>query len=140
VPNPDPDAGLYIRGRDGSLIKAVVPPGARDVLLFQIGETAQVHTGGVLQATPHAVRGARGRAAEGVSRETFAVFMEPEFDGDMSLPEGRTIEDVQGGEAVKFLPPSVRTLGSRWKEGMDFGAFSEATFSTFYNVVGEEEE
>ena len=133
VPNPDPSSGLYIRGRAGELIKANVPAGLEDVLLFQIGETAQIHSGGLLQATPHAVRGAAGSASIGVSRETFAVFMEPEYDGDMALPVGKTVADVQSGEAVKFLPNSVKTLASRWREGQDFGGFSEATFSTYYD-------
>jgi isopenicillin N synthase-like dioxygenase len=132
VANPDKDSGLYVRSRKGELIKVNVPKGSKDVLLFQIGETAQVHSGGLLQATPHAVRGALGDGARGVSRDTFAVFMEPEYNGDMSLPPGRTVEEVQSGEAVKYLPVSVKTLGSRWKKGMDFGEFSEATFSTFY--------
>ena len=54
VENKDKMAGLYIKGRKGQLVKAAFPS---DQLAFQIGETAQVHSGGVLQATPHAVRG-----------------------------------------------------------------------------------
>ena len=128
VPPPDPMAGLYVRARDGRLVKVEFPASA-DCLAFQIGETAQVHTGGILQATPHAVRGSE---VTGHSRQTFAVFMEPEHDGPMPLPPGRTVGDVQSGEAVKFLPKGCKTLGSRWKEGMDFGEFSEATFASFY--------
>ena len=37
VANPDPEAGLYIQSRDGSLVKAIVP---HDVAAFQIGETS----------------------------------------------------------------------------------------------------
>ena len=132
VPNPDPSSGLYVQSRSGDLIKVSFPPGLTDVLLFQIGETSQVHTGGALSATPHAVRSARGAEAVGVSRETFAVFMEPEYDGDMKVPLGRSAKDVQDGDAVRFLPDGVRTLESRWKEGMDFGEFSEETFRAFY--------
>lgn len=131
VPNPDPSAGLYIRSTTGALVKVVLPPGSSN-LAFQIGETTQIHTGGILQATPHAVKGPSGSDATGISRETMAVFMEPEFSGEMSIPEGRSVEDVQSGEAVKFLPSSVKTLASRWKDGMDFGEFSDATFNTFY--------
>ena len=131
VPNPDPSAGLYIRSTTGTLVKVLLPPGSSS-LAFQIGETAQIHTGGVLQATPHAVRGPSGQTAAGISRETMAVFMEPEYSGEMTLPAGRTVEDVQSGEAVKFLPSSIRTLASRWKPGMNFGEFSDATFNTFY--------
>ena len=74
VANSDPVAGLYIRSRSSDLIKAGIP---EDHIAFQIGETAQIHSGGILQATPHAVR---GTSMPGVSRETFAVFMEPMWD------------------------------------------------------------
>lgn len=100
---PDPDAGLYIKARNGELFQAKIPSNA---LAFQIGgefrvllsvivismltlcahffminvETSQIHTGGLLQATPHAVRGCDPTkdGCKGVSREAFAVFMEPE--------------------------------------------------------------
>ena len=133
VPNPDPQSGLYVRSRHGRLVQVKMPASAGpDAVAFQIGETSQIHTGGVLQATPHAVRGAFGDKAAGISRDTFAVFMEPEFDGDMTLPRGKTGEDVQSSEAVGHLPKTVKTLMSRWREGMDFGEFSDATFSAFY--------
>ena len=74
VANSDPDAGLYIRSRSSELIKVGIP---EDHIAFQIGETAQIHSGGILQATPHAVR---GTSIPGISRETFAVFMEPMWD------------------------------------------------------------
>lgn len=54
--SPDADSGLYVLSRSGELVKADVP---QDHLAFQIGETAQIHSGGVLQATPHAVKGSR---------------------------------------------------------------------------------
>ena len=47
---PDSKAGLYIKSRDGSLVHAKIPENA---IAFQVGETAQIHTGGLLQATPH---------------------------------------------------------------------------------------
>jgi len=129
--NPDPLSGLYVRSRSGKLVKVNLPK-EDNCISFQIGETSQIHSGGLLQATPHAVRGASGEKARGISRQTFAVFMEPEYDGTMELPAGKTVEDVQTSEAAKHLPASVRTLASRWKKGQDFGEFSEATFSAFY--------
>lgn len=126
IPNPDPTAGLYIRSRDGTLVKAVVDA---DGLAFQIGETAQIHSGGLLQATPHAVRGAN---APGVSRETFAVFMEPNWDGDMVIPATRSLAQAQDQQAAQNLPPGVPPLGRRFSEGMDFGDFTKATLSEYY--------
>mmetsp|Transcript_37974 Transcript_37974/g.77293 ORF Transcript_37974/g.77293 Transcript_37974/m.77293 type:complete len:248 (+) Transcript_37974:789-1532(+) len=151
VPCPDPSAGLYIKSRSGDLVRVEIPP---DALAFQVGETTQIHTGGILQATPHAVRGCsggrssgrssgsggsaasasakKGRSGGGISRETFAVFMEPEYHGDMDIPGGRTVDDTQKREAEVHLPRSVRVLRSRWKEGMNFGEFSDATFAAFH--------
>ena len=56
----------------------------------------------------------------------------PRYHGDMDIPKGKTIEDAQQKEAERYLPSSVRTLRSRWKPGMNFGAFSDATFASFY--------
>ena len=117
-------AGLYIQARNGSIHHVTLPP---DAIGFQIGETSQIHSGGILQATPHAVRGS---SMPNVTRESFAVFMEPEYFGAMDLPEGKTVDDVQ--DASIILPSSVKTLSSRWKEGMNFGEFSDATFRAFY--------
>ena len=82
VQNKDKNAGLYVRNRKSELIKVSIPVGN---IAFQIGECAQIHSGGYLQATPHAVRGSK---AVGVSRETFAVFMEPEWSEPMAIPNG----------------------------------------------------
>lgn len=123
---PDSKAGLYIKNRSGNLVHAKIPENA---IAFQVGETMQIHTGGLLQATPHAVRGCKGGK---VSRETFAIFMEPEYHSSMNLPVGRTLEDTQCVEAEKWLPSNVRTLRSRWKLGMNFGEFSDATFAAFH--------
>ena len=125
-PAPDPKAGLYIKARNGQLVHAKIPPNS---IAYQIGETAQIHTGGVLKATPHAVRGCSNN---NISRETFAVFMEPEYHSSMSLPTGRTLADTQCVEDERYLPASVKTLQSRWKLGMTFGEFSNATFAAFH--------
>eukprot|EP00574_Skeletonema_japonicum_P014007 CAMPEP_0201720356 /NCGR_PEP_ID=MMETSP0593-20130828/5346_1 /ASSEMBLY_ACC=CAM_ASM_000672 /TAXON_ID=267983 /ORGANISM="Skeletonema japonicum, Strain CCMP2506" /LENGTH=429 /DNA_ID=CAMNT_0048210995 /DNA_START=144 /DNA_END=1433 /DNA_ORIENTATION=+ len=124
---PDENAGLYIKSRNGDLVGPVKLP--ENALAFQVGETMQVHTGGLLHATPHAVRGCK---TGGISRSTFAVFMEPEYHSSMNLPAGRSVSDTQCEEAEKSLPKTVRTLRSRWKVGMNFGEFSDATFAAFH--------
>lgn len=123
---PDEKSGLYIKSRSGALVHAKIPENA---IAFQVGETAQIHTGGLLQATPHAVRGCSNGGD--ISRETFAIFMEPEYHSKMDLPAGRTLDDTQCIEAEQWLPSNVRTLRSRWELGMNFGDFSNATFSAF---------
>ena len=53
VTNPDPHSGLHVKSRHNEIKRLVVP---RDHLAFQIGESAQILSGGILQATPHAVQ------------------------------------------------------------------------------------
>ena len=132
IPNPDPSAGLYIKSRKGITYQVST---SSDNLLFQIGETAQIHSGGCLQATPHAVRGV---STPGVSRQTFAVFMEPQWDGDMNCPPGAEPSAAQSNEAARALPMGVPTLASRWGTEAcafttcDFGAFTEVTLNAYH--------
>eukprot|EP00003_Mantamonas_plastica_P025313 TRINITY_DN492_c0_g1_i1.p1 TRINITY_DN492_c0_g1~~TRINITY_DN492_c0_g1_i1.p1 ORF type:complete len:258 (-),score=85.18 TRINITY_DN492_c0_g1_i1:20-793(-) len=119
IDNPDPLAGLYIRSRSGDVHRAKIP---RDCLAFQIGESSQIHSGGRLVATPHCVRAAMGPKASGVSRNTFPVFMEPNYDDDMALPKGDSAEGFVCGQ---------------WKEGMTFAEFSDATFKHYYDNMGD---
>ena len=143
--SPDASAGLYIRDRAGALHHAKFGP---DELAFQIGEAAQIHTGGVLQATPHAVRGCRASHAAGgggdaagggapparcVSREAFAVFMEPCWDEGMCVPLGVDPEvALQRPAAKRALPPKVPPLATRWDNSMSFGDFSEKTLNAYH--------
>lgn len=130
--SPDAAAGLYVRGRKGQLVKVGLPS---DHLGFQIGETAQVHSGGYLQATPHAVRGC---SVPGVSRATYAVFMEPEWDYPMQAPEGVDPDHTQSSGASNFLPQGVPPLRSRWGTKdcpfttCDFGAFTQTTLEAYH--------
>ena len=104
-------------------------------LQFQIGETAQVLTGGWLQATPHAVRGC---AVAGVSRASFAVFMEPEWSYPLSVPEGVDPEATQSTAASQRLPRGVPSLKSRWGtdecpfSACNFGQFTDVTFAKYH--------
>jgi len=131
--SPDPDAGLYVRSRQGELCKVSAP--AADHILFQIGESSQIHSGGVLQATPHAVRAA-GKA--GVSRTSFAVFMEPRWNEIMAAPQDRDPEKAQASAAEKALPRGVPPLGERWGTAdcpftmCDFGAFTKSTLNALH--------
>lgn len=122
----DPTAGLYCRSRASQLVKVNIPI---DHLGYQIGEVAQVHSGGILQATPHAVRGSK---LVGISRETYAVFMEPMWDEPMDFPEGIDLEAVQSQSSAANLPKGVPPLKSRWAPGQDFGDFTTKTLAAFY--------
>lgn len=74
-PPPSPESGLYIKTRGGELTKVAIPA---DCLAFQTGEALELATNGQLRATPHCVRA--GHGPNHVSRETFALFMQPDTD------------------------------------------------------------
>lgn len=127
VENTDPTAGLYARSRKSELAKIAIP---KDHIAFQIGECAQIHTGGLLQATPHAVRGSR---VPGVSRETFAVFMEPNWYVPMQGPSSIDPSQAQSQAAAANLPRGVPPLASRWNPTQTFGDFTDATLKAYYS-------
>ena len=81
---PSPTSGLFIRTRGGDLTKVIIPV---DSLAFQIGEALEHVTAGRLQATPHCVRVGAGEGTEKVSRETFALFMQPNTNQSISPTE-----------------------------------------------------
>jgi isopenicillin N synthase-like dioxygenase len=126
VANNDKNAGLYIRNRASEIVKVSIPA---DHIAFQIGECSQIHTGGALQATPHAVRGSN---VPGVSRETFAVFMEPMWDEPMRVPDGVSPEEAQSQSAAAALPQGVPPLSRRWSQKMSFGEFTKSTLKEYY--------
>ena len=119
-------AGLVTMLGDGSLLHVKCP---EDSMIFQIGETTQILSGGKVVATPHAVRAGKHNPP-GVSREAFAVFMQPQWDEPMKVPDG--CSEVQTAEAVRSLPPGLTPISSRFKSGQTFHDFSEATFGAFY--------
>lgn len=123
VENPDPGAGLYVKARDGEIIKAVIPSGH---LIYQLGESAQIHSGGLLQATPHAVRGPK---QTGMNRSTLAIFMEPDWDEPMQIPAGCNPNETGRTEN---LPIGVPSLHSRWNNTMDFFDFTKCTLAAYY--------
>jgi len=112
---PDADAGLYARTRTGGVQQVRIPP---DCLAFQIGESSQITSGGLLRATPHAVKALNPPDSAFIARDTFAVFMQPNVDFTLSPPDGIPASDVSVGQ---------------FKQGMDFGAFGRATIELYYS-------
>lgn len=124
---PDSVGGLFIRTRRGATVRVSVP---HDCLAFQIGEAAQIASGGVLQATPHCVR---APAAPGVERATLAVFMEPNYDLCMAPPAGADDAAVLRAARGELLPPGVPPLISRWTgPSQTFGEFTVSTFAAYH--------
>ena len=55
----------------------------------------------------------------GVSRETFAVFMEPMWMEPMAVPAGVSPAQAQSQSAAANLPPGVPVLSTRWEHRAD---------------------
>jgi isopenicillin N synthase-like dioxygenase len=104
--------GLYIRTRAQELVHVGMPPTS---LGFQIGEAMSIKSCGRLQATPHAIK-----AATGTSRESLAVFLQPE--PQEVLPPLA----VGHGEGEEKDPMS---LAARWRP--TFGAFEQTTIKAY---------
>jgi hypothetical protein len=68
----------------------------------------------------------------GLSRETFAVFMEPCWDERMDIPAQRAAAEAQTQHAAKSLPKGVPPISSRWQEGIDFGEFTSRTLKAYH--------
>ena len=69
---------------------------------------------------------------EGITRETFGVFMEPMWDCLMSVPQGIDPTQAQSHEAAKNLPHGVSPISSRWFVDQDFGAFTKKSLEIYY--------
>ncbi len=48
------------------------------------------------------------------------------------MPEGRSASQAQTQAAAASLPKGVPPLSKRWKDGMDFGQFTDATLKEYY--------
>lgn len=107
VPSPDSEAGLYIRNREGKVVKAVYNA---DYLAFQMGETTEILSGGLFHATPHCVKAPRQEIL-GVERNSFAVFMQPQWDEPLSV--------------AQFTGESSNKLEEEYSNLSNFGDFSE---------------
>ena len=113
-----PGSGLFIMSRSGEVVKAAIPPSCA---AFQIGETAQILSNGWLHATPHAVKSAED--TNGVSRNTFAVFMQP----SAKYPFSATVD----AEKIAKTPTEVPSLKDRFTPGSTFGDFHNATIKAY---------
>lgn len=94
------------------MARIAIPP---HMMAFQLGESTQIHTGGYLQATPHCVVRSEEIAGKKVGRDTFALFMEPNYLERMKTPDGIPPEKVYSTKAYK-IPP----LKDRWDNNIFF--------------------
>lgn len=80
VKNPDPNAGLYIKSRNGESTKVAIPA---NCLAFQSGSALESISRGSFKAVPHHVRG----TDMNIARNTLAVFCQPDLDEPVNETE-----------------------------------------------------
>ena len=119
----DKVSGLFAMTRHHVEVQVKIP---QNSLAFQIGETGQIISGGVLWATPHSV--VSKPSTSGISRNTFALFMEPNSNVVLNAPKGVDTKNVY----KKYPTDQVPLIGERWKDGYSFGEFENRTFAEYY--------
>lgn len=124
-----PGAGLVVYAAPNKTVRVELPDDDR-FLLFQLGEASQVLSGGALVATPHAVLPG---ASEGrnVSRDTFAVFVEPNWNEPLSPPPGSGLKDVYADEHASDVIPPLRDRLR--KVPVDFAQFLADSVREYYD-------
>ncbi|KAH9301021.1 hypothetical protein KI387_012604, partial [Taxus chinensis] len=107
---PDNTAGLYIKTRTDAIVKGKIcgayvgcTPNIDAInwrvftmvstpcqvtygennIAYQVGEAMEILSKGLFHATPHCVKTAKGDKASGIERNTFALFMQPNWDEPM---------------------------------------------------------
>jgi len=121
----DPETGLFILNRNEEELKVNIPKGS---IAFQIGECAQIHSGGLLMATPHKVVRGPDLAGTGISRSTFAMFLCPDNQEPMNIPEGVNTSNVLERHYGKF--PELK---DRWQKDQTYANFLYTSISTYYH-------
>ncbi|KAI0178954.1 Clavaminate synthase-like protein [Hypoxylon sp. FL1284] len=93
--SPDPQAGLWIKDRKGVAVQVKIP---RDCVAFQTGEALERITRGKFKAVEHSVRGAY---ANGVARNTLAVFTQPNLEDEVDLDQHISFGEFARGIIAK---------------------------------------
>ena len=117
--------GLYIQNRKGEFIKGNY--GSSDIA-YQIGETLQVISGGLLHATPHLVK-KFDDIPDKIGRVTMAFFMQPNKDALLNIPEECKFEDIKTSNIYK-----VPKIQDRIVENMTFEQFDKKTIEAYYKL------
>lgn len=116
-PPKDQSGSLYVLPSGSKVpVRAHIPS---DCVAFQIGESAQIVTGGALRATPHFV--SKPVSDSPVARVTLAVFLQPNPWDILQVPKGADLSRALHSD------PTVPLLTSRFNGGDSFGTFAANT-------------
>lgn len=127
VSSSDPVAGLYIvtKGEDSGAEEKVKISIPEDHIGFQLGQVAQLISNNFLRATPHLVRAPspqQGKAMNDISRNTFAVFLQPHWNQKLT-------SRMRGAELMEGLSDK------EFKSGITFGEFSENMVQFYHRNI-----
>ncbi|GAA5948953.1 hypothetical protein JCM21900_003150 [Sporobolomyces salmonicolor] len=121
IPSPSKSTGLFIKTRSGKIVQATIPD---NCLALQTGETLELLTSQRLAATPHFVNA----TADALSRRALeAIEKQKEADPAWKDVESGT---VSRETLAVFLQPNHDEVIST--EGETFGAFSARVFKRHY--------
>lgn len=132
---PDP-AGLYVSVRgygttEQTVLKVTIPG---DCLAIQMGECAQIMSGGIVRATPHCVRGC---SSSGVARISLPCFVGAQRLTSPLLRDS-TSNMTRVFAASEPNHPRVPPLQQRWEVATEkmlpvtFGSFLQTCFEQYY--------
>ncbi|KAF8051651.1 hypothetical protein N665_1686s0006 [Sinapis alba] len=137
----------YLRIYHPSKNKFYMVKTPQDSFIVQIGESADILSQGKLRSTLHCVCRPE-KLLEHISRQTFAVFLQPKWSHSFSVSE-YTMEhlrsdslqrqqqildtdEVSKADIHRIVPP----LSSRIRDGMTFAEFSRETTKQYYGGSG----
>ena len=119
------EAGLYVVDRNDNVRKVTIP---KDCMAIQIGECTQIITGGVVNATPHCVKG-----APDLARASLACFIDTPPSFPLNIPPGNNDSSSAISSSSSRVPP----LQDRWTNGTTFGDFLQTTFQKYYEFANQ---
>ena len=108
--------GLFCKNRFSEAARVQIP---ENMLAIQLGECAEIFTGGHFQATPHSVAKSREIGGRNISRNTYGLFIEPSKLEKMSVPRGIN------PEWIHHQHPGIPEMKARWKNGITFREFEK---------------
>jgi isopenicillin N synthase-like dioxygenase len=130
ITNPDPQGGLWVVNRGSTPVKISFPP---DQMAVQCGECLQIISGGLLVATPHAVRASNSSNGVRIGRAACPMFVDTDVEYKLAAPPGIDKEQVFDKTVHSRVPP----LQKRWKgNDQTFVEFLGDTFRQYYEWNG----
>jgi len=103
-----------------------------DRMAVQCGECLQIISGGLLLATPHAVRASKSNGIP-IGRGTCPVFVDTDVDFRLAAPQGIDRDQVFDKTVHSKVPP----LQLRWKgNDQTFAEFLGDSFKLYYEWNG----